>query len=223
MNKILYALPALAILGLLPAADAASDQRLAERIDRLQEKIAEVKDSRAVLYDRIDKLEAKIEALDPTTDQKRIDKLEAKIDRMQERLEKRSDMIVSLKARIAELESQKADRTIPSFVNATLDMNTGILTIVFDETLDISKTQPQYMVIRGYWLADSVFDDTAPDSNTLTMTLSERVMGMVERVDPEDYFQMHFFAPIGSGAVQDLAGNKLKYTSAPTTVDRIYG
>jgi len=36
MNKILYALPALAILGLLPAADA---DKIQERIERLQERI----------------------------------------------------------------------------------------------------------------------------------------------------------------------------------------
>jgi len=217
MNKILYALPALAMLGLLPAADAASDQRLAERIDRLQEKIADIRDSKAVLYDRIDKLEAKIDALDPATDQKRIDKLEAKIDRMQERLEKRSDMIVSLKARIAELESQKTDRTGPNFVSATLNMDTGILTVVFDETMDISKTSTSDMFLGLVFLGDkSAFDDAAPDSNILTMTLNERALDIVEHYES---MQLHLLP----GSVRDLAGNGLANPSAPSYVDKVYG
>jgi len=51
MTKILYILPVLAVLGMFSVADAASDQTLAKRTDRLEEKISDIGDSLDALYD----------------------------------------------------------------------------------------------------------------------------------------------------------------------------
>jgi len=94
MMKILYVLPALAVLGLFSVAYAETDQ---QSIDRFEAKIDR-------LEERIDRFEAKIDRLDPATHQKRIDRFEAKIDRLEERIDR-------FEAKIAELEAQAASYT----------------------------------------------------------------------------------------------------------------
>lgn len=133
MLKILYMLPALAILGMLPVADAATDQELQERIDRLQAKI--------------DKLQAKIDAADPDRDAKRIDKWEAKIAKhegriaeLQEKMERQS----ANTARFTETPEkpepralkQTLDDTPPTVSSATLDVASRTLEITFSEAID---------------------------------------------------------------------------------------
>jgi len=75
--KLLYVLPALAVLGLFSAAYAETDQQ------------------------SIDRFEAKIDRLDPATHQKRIDRFEAKIDRLEERIDRFEAKIAELEAQAA--------------------------------------------------------------------------------------------------------------------------
>jgi len=95
MNKILYILPALAVLGMFSAADADTIQ---ERIERLQE--------------RVDRLQERIDGADPHADADRIDKWEAKIDRLQER-------IAELEARMTQATKSATTTGEPATARAT--------------------------------------------------------------------------------------------------------
>lgn len=212
MNKILYILPALAVLGMFSAADADTTQ---ERIDKLQAKIDKLSERIDKLQNHIDKLQAKIDGAGSETPQQRIDKWEAKIDKMHERKSVLVGKWYDLKLEKWELEPP-GDMRPPRIVNATLNMDTGILTTVLDETIDISETQPEYLLLDFWTLGGSVFDDTAPDSNILAMTLSERVMNMVEN---RESMSLRLY---GGNPIKDLAGNEISFDRGPVPVDKIY-
>lgn len=236
MNKIFYVLPALAVLGMFSAAYADTTQ---ERVDNLQGQIDRIQERIDKFEGQIDNLQAKIDGADPATHQKRIDRWEAKIDNIEERIEKFDAKMDRLQAQLEKLQDRmeeqtsqqtpepvpEADTAPPAVTSATLDMNAGTVTVVFDETIDISSVNKFYFVVMKdirtfYGLGDSTFDRNADDSDTVTMTVHWFVLDWIDRNDPE-----HFY--LGTDAVQDLAGNvyqnphhaKLPLTVIPAAQD----
>jgi len=240
MNKTLYVLPVLAVLGMFSVANADTVQ---ERIDKFEAKIDNLQERIDKLQEQMDSVQAKIDGADPATHQKRIDKWEAKIDSIQERIDKFGAKIDNIRAQIEKLEDKtdaqasqqaeepatepgtaaelptEADTTPPAVTSATLDMNAGTVTVVFDETIDISSVNKFYFVVMKdirtfYNLGDSAFDRSADDSDTVAMTVHWFVLDWIDRHDPERFY-------LGTDAVQDLAGNAYqnpRHAQLPLTV-----
>ncbi len=101
------------------------------------------------------------------------------------------------------------DATKPSFASATLEQETGVMTVSFDETLDISETDPALLYASNAGQANSVslagagFNSTAPDSGTISLTLAQEQLSLVlAMAEPQ--------LDIAAGAVSDLAGNAIE-------------
>jgi len=96
------------------------------------------------------------------------------------------------------------DTTPPSIVSATYETATGTLTIVFSETLDVSKADPTGISLgpAGHTLADhSDFDGTGPDSDTIAVRMSSDFRdGFEPAADTARLVILHH-------AVVDLNGN----------------
>jgi len=214
MNKILYVLPALAVLGMFSAADADKTQ---ERIEKLQERIAE-------LQERIEFFEAKI---DQNPDSKKVAKWEARIDRLQDRVAELEDR---LQKRMAELEPvqttqtitespapqeptsarQTSDTTPPTVQSATLEGTT--LTIVFSETMDFDRIPLSSVFLDdGSTLQGATIANPSTDSDTLSLTLPQTLSDAIrESSNPSVVFTRGSFA--------DVSGNAIAGTSVPVVI-----
>jgi len=213
MNKLLYAVPALAILGLIPAADADTVQ---ERIEKLQERIAG-------LQERIEFFEAKI---DRNPDSEKVAKWEARIDRLHDRMTELEDR---LQKRMAELEPVQTTQTIkeptapqeptsaraesdmtpPTVRSATLEGTT--LTIVFSETIDFDKISLGKMYFDFTSLSGATIINPSTDSDTLSLTLPETLSDAIrEASNPA----IDFIA----NAVADVSGDLLAGTSVSVVI-----
>ena len=100
------------------------------------------------------------------------------------------------------------DLIMPVFASAVLDENTGVLTIEFDETIDISEVDLAKMYVsetgksNEVSLAGAAFDSGAPDSASISATL---VREQLDMIIPMSAPQLD----IEAGAVQDLFGNAI--------------
>jgi len=190
MNKILYALPALAMLGLIPAADADTVQ---ERIQKLQE--------------RIEFFEAKI---DRNPDSEKVAKWEARIDRLR-------DQIAELEARLGPVQTAQTitksappqqeptsaraeiDNTRPTVSSLTV-FTDGTVVAEFSELIDADSfdhtdTDDLRLFQRGTWYT--------PAWNPMTVDASI-ITGTLDNVPSSSQF---LFGVIAFGTVDDLAGN----------------
>ncbi len=102
----------------------------------------------------------------------------------------------------------ETDTIMPEFASATLDENTGLMTITFSETIDVSDTDLSKVYVSDAGetnevaLTGATFDDTVPDSDTISFMLTPSQL--------DDANQMN--APqldIAAGAVSDLLGNRI--------------
>jgi len=96
----------------------------------------------------------------------------------------------------------------PVFESAALDENTGVMTITFDETIDISDADLALLYVSDTGrpnqiaLTGSSFDSDAPDSTVISITLPRiQLSQIIEMNTPQ--------LDIGAGAVSDLAGNTI--------------
>ena len=110
------------------------------------------------------------------------------------------------------------DTAPPIFESATLNENTGEMTITFDETIDISAASLGLLHVSDTGQADEVamagagFDNTAADSATISMTLSQTHL---DQIVPMTAPQLD----IAAGAVSDLKGNLIESAADnPVTV-----
>jgi len=172
MNKILYILPALAVLGMFSAVDAATDQQLQERIDRLQAKI--------------DRLQERIDAADPDRDAKRIDKWEKKIAKHEKRiveLQAKMEVQPAGTARFIEPPEeqepralrQASDITPPTASSATLDVAGRTMEITFSEAIDHDVNLDLIYIVGATGsnrISDSTITSTTGDVLTLTLLQS---------------------------------------------------
>ncbi len=101
-----------------------------------------------------------------------------------------------------------ADDPGPSFESATLDENTGAMTITFSETVDVSATSLSLLYVSDINQADTVpltgaeFDFASADVETLSLTLTG---SQIRQITPMDIPQLD----IAAGAVSDLLGNQI--------------
>jgi len=217
MNKILYVLPALAILGMLPAADA---DKIQERIEKLQERIAG-------LQERIEFFEAKI---DRNPDSKKVAKWEARIDRLQDRM---ADLEDRLQKHISELEAElepvqttqtitespaqqeprsaraESDSTPPTVLSATLEGTT--LTVVFSEAIDFDQISLTRVYVDLSDLQGATIANPSTDSDTLSLTLPQAISDALrEASDPSVTFARE--------SVVDVSRNAIAATAVPVTI-----
>ncbi len=107
---------------------------------------------------------------------------------------------------IAELAA--ADITAPAFSSATLDETTGMMSITFDETIDVSATDLSKLYVSDTGASDEVamtdatFDDAVPDSETIQLVLTTAQLALVVPMDAPQL-------DIAAGAVSDPAGNAI--------------
>ena len=107
---------------------------------------------------------------------------------------------------IAELAA--ADITAPAFSSATLDETTGMMSITFDETIDVSATDLSKLYVSDTGASDEVamtdatFDDAVPDSETISLVLTTAQLALVVPMDAPQL-------DIAAGAVSDPAGNAI--------------
>ena len=100
----------------------------------------------------------------------------------------------------------------PVFVSATLDENTGVLTITFDETIDVSGVDLTKLYVSETGQSNEVsvngaaFDRGASDSNTISMTLTQAQLNLIIPMDAPQL-------DISAGAVSDLAANSIDAAS----------
>ncbi len=100
------------------------------------------------------------------------------------------------------------DITSPAFESATLDEDTGAMTITFDETIDISATNLSLLYVSDVNQADTVsltgaaFDLGSADVETLSLTL---VQAQLDEIVPMGTPQLD----ITAGAVSDILGNQI--------------
>ncbi len=100
------------------------------------------------------------------------------------------------------------DTAPPTFESATLDENTGAMTITFSETIDVSTTNLSLLYVSDINQEDTVllegagFDDATLDTETLSLTLVE---SQLTQIIPMDTPQLD----ISSGAVSDILGNQI--------------
>ena len=98
------------------------------------------------------------------------------------------------------------DTTKPAFASAILNENTGEVIIAFDETIDISDVDLTKLYIseaggtNEHALTGAAFDNTADDSFTISVTLSQAQLDLIIPLDTPQL-------DIAQGAVSDLAGN----------------
>ena len=99
-----------------------------------------------------------------------------------------------------------------SFATASLNYDTRVMTVTFSKTIDISAANPALMYVRDavraiqIGLAGAGFDNTAPDSGTISMTLSQAQMNRIIRMSEPQL-------DIRAGAVSDLDGNSIEASS----------
>ena len=99
-----------------------------------------------------------------------------------------------------------------SFASAALDHNTRIMTVTFSKTIDVSATDLARMYVSDAGrtnqirLAGAAFDNAAPDSDTISMTLSQAQMNRILRMSTPQL-------DIREGAVSDLDGNAIEASS----------
>ena len=104
------------------------------------------------------------------------------------------------------------DNTKPEFVSAALDRNTGIMTIAFDEIIDVSAVNTGLLYVSDAIpasqipLAGAGFDSTAPDSDAISLTLDRSQLSQIGSMTAPQL-------DIGAGAVFDLAGNAIDATT----------
>ena len=101
-----------------------------------------------------------------------------------------------------------ADSTPPAFVAAALDQDTGKLTITFDKTIDVDAADLTMMHVSDAGRSSQVslngagFNRTAPDSDTISMTLTASQLSRIARMSTPQL-------DIAAGAVQDPFGNSI--------------
>ncbi len=96
----------------------------------------------------------------------------------------------------------------PEFASATLDDNTGTMTITFSEVIDVSDTDLSKIYVsdagqtNGVSMSGATFDDAVPDSETISITLTRAQLDGIAamRVPQLD---------IAAGAVEDHAGHHI--------------
>lgn len=174
--------------------------RLESKIEKLEDRIAELEGQRDPtshfqakidrLQERITLFENKMAALDPATQQAKIDKIQTKIDRLNER-------IAALQARLG----VATDTTPPTVSSVAVDMGTRVLTIVFDEPIDIDRVDlTQITTLHGN-ISDSAVI-TASDSDTLEVKLTQTHLDAIDgAVNPSLLFL--------NDPIFDVAGNAL--------------
>ncbi len=104
------------------------------------------------------------------------------------------------------------DDTEPEFASATLDGSTGAMMITFDETIDVSETDLSKLYVSDAGetnevaLTGAAFDDTVPDSDTTSITLTQSQLDDIARMATPQL-------DIAAGAVSDLFGNQIESTA----------
>ncbi len=103
---------------------------------------------------------------------------------------------------------QLRDRIKPGFVSAALDENTGLMMITLDEPIDTSDTDLSKLYVSDAGrtnevvLTGATFDDTVPDLDTITFTLTNTQLDdIIPMATPQ--------LDIAAGAVEDLAANAI--------------
>ena len=106
----------------------------------------------------------------------------------------------------------EADKTAkPEFAYATLDQDTGEMTIAFDVTINVNATDLTKMHVSDAGQSNEVpldgagFNRTAPDSDTISMTLAPSQLSLIMSMETPQL-------DIEAGAVQDLFGNGINAT-----------
>ncbi len=105
--------------------------------------------------------------------------------------------------------STTIDYTKPEFTSATLDENTGAMTITFSEAIDVSATRLSKLYVSNENRVNTVplggaeLDFGSADVETLSLTLAKH---QLRRVIPMDVPQLD----IGAGAVSNTLGNQIE-------------
>jgi len=98
------------------------------------------------------------------------------------------------------------DATRPEVTYASLNERTGVLTVTFDEAIDVSETDLSRLYVSDdgaanqIGLAGAAFDHAAADSDTISVTLDDdQRLNAIRLGSPQ--------LDVAAGAVYDLAGN----------------
>jgi len=107
--------------------------------------------------------------------------------------------------------SYTADVTQPALVSFTLDMDAGVLAIVFDETVDAATMQTPFVILQDSAAASVNYvltggSSSATDSTQIDINISETDLNEIKRLALATA-KATTFLRLGSAAVNDTTGN----------------